>query len=160
MIYNQDSLELNETIKAWQEFIDQNEWRKLINGVTPKQSDCLVYELPNYLNRADEEFIVADMRQIPFSAPHYHPEKDVEIYFVLQGSAQMVVGYEELEVVKGDVIVISPYCAHYAIPDNEFVIAAVSVPPFNPNNFILITKNISGVKFSQERFEQLTKKHI
>jgi len=158
MIYNQDSLELNETIEAWQEFVNQNDWRELINGVTPKQSDCLVYELPNYLSRDNEEFVIADMRQVPFSAPHYHPEKDIEIYVVLQGNASMVVGFEEQRVTMGDVIVIPPYSAHYAIPDKDFVIAAVSVPPFNQNNFILITENQPGVKFSKEQFEKLTKK--
>lgn len=158
MIYNQDSLEFSDTINAWQAFINQNDWHELINGVTPKQSDCLVYELPNYLNRLNEEFVVADMRQVPFSAPHYHPEKDVEIYFVLQGSALMVVGFEEQRVVAGDTIVIPPYCAHYAIPDKDFVIAAVSIPPFSPNNFILITENQPGVKFSKEQFEKLIQK--
>lgn len=156
MIYNQGSLEVNDTIDAWQKFIDQNDWRELINGVNPKQPDC--YELPNYLNRYNEDFAIVDMSKVSFSDPHYHPEKDVEIYFVLQGSALMVVGLEEQCVINGDVIVIPPYYAHYAIPDKNFVIAAVNIPPFNPNNFILITENQPGVKFSKEQFEKLTKK--
>jgi mannose-6-phosphate isomerase-like protein (cupin superfamily) len=156
MMYDQALPELQATITAWQNFLNQNDWQKLIDGVNPKQSDCLVYELSNFLDRPNEDFAIADMRQIQFSEPHYHPDKDIEIYFVIQGSALTVIGNKELNVATGDVIVIPPYNVHYAIPDKNFVIAVVNIPPFNPKNYIVATNNDPSINFNQEQFNRLT----
>lgn len=148
---------VNEIVNAWQNFLKSKNWKELIAGVTPKHIGCgIIYELPNFLNRAHESFAIADMREILFSEPHYHPHEDIEIYFVLQGTAHIVVGKNESFVSQGDVIIIPPNTAHFTIPDNEFVIAAVNTPPFKPEHYIVITETNPLVDFDQEQFIRLS----
>jgi mannose-6-phosphate isomerase-like protein (cupin superfamily) len=149
---------LKETITAWQAFLAQHPWQTLIKNVTPKEIGCgRVYELPNFLNRPNESLAIADMRHIPFSEPHYHPKGNTEIYFVLAGHALVVVGNKERKVQPGDVITIPPLTAHYAVPDKEFVIAAVIMPPFQPDHYVVLTHTEPAVHFNEEQFKKLIK---
>lgn len=148
---------VDEIIMSWQHYINANNWKKLISGVTPKHTGCgTIYELPNFLNRPNESFAIADMRAIPFSEPHYHPGEDIEIYFVLQGSAHIFVGKSERSVYPGDVVIIPPNIAHFAIPDYEFIIAAVNTPPFKPEHYIVVTQTNPAVNFDYDKFLNLT----
>src|SRR5579872_5682518 len=93
--------EKNRMIKTWQQYFQQlHSWEKLIVNFTPKQTGCgRVYELKNPINRPNESFAIADMRNISFADPHYHTE--MEIYFILQGEGIVVVGKKEERVKKG-----------------------------------------------------------
>jgi len=65
---NIKNLEISQLVGAWQDFLATADRHTLIQGVTPKDSGCgLIYELPNFLNRANESFAIADMGHIPFS---------------------------------------------------------------------------------------------
>lgn len=148
----------DETIRAWQDFLSKNDWQKLIEGVTPKQTGCgPVYELPNYLERPHQSFAIADMRGGEVAEPHYHPDEDVEIYLVLQGRALVVVGGEERQVGPGDAVVIPPNNVHFTIPDKEFVIAAINTPEFQPSHYVAIDPKLSNpaLHFNAEQFKRL-----
>lgn len=152
---------LQETIQAWQAFLSENDWRKLIEGVTPKQTGCgPVYELPNHLERPNESFAIADMREVKVAEPHYHPGECVEIYLVLQGSATVVVGGEEHKVGPGDSVIIPPDNAHFTVPNNEFVIAAVNIPAFQLDHYVVIdpTKSDPKLHFDAEQFRRFSVK--
>lgn len=144
-------------IAAWLIFLAQHTWQDLIKNCPPSSDNgCgIVYDfLPNPLNRKDESFAIVDMRKTAVAEPHYHP--DVEIYFVLQGKALVVIGHEKHHVGMGDVVVIPPYKAHYALPNNEFVIACVNTPPFTPDKYIPLTASNNAVEFDYDEFKQLT----
>lgn len=154
----QNHVDIKEIVSAWRCFLaSKNNWQELISGCPAIPSKCgLVYELPNFLNQADEGFAIVDMRELSFAEPHYHPDNDIEVYFVLQGTALVVVGKHELRVATGDVIVIPPNKAHFTIPDNNFVIAVVNTPPYTPEHHIVLTESNSLVDFNQDQFERLT----
>ena len=58
--------------------------------IHPKPTGCgPVYELKNPIERPNESFAIADMREIQVAEPHYHPE--TEIYFVLEGRGRMFI---------------------------------------------------------------------
>lgn len=156
MAMTPDSIQI--LVAAWQDFLNTSDWQKLIRNAAPKPSGCgLVYELPNYLNRPEESFTIADMRALDFAEPHYHPTDNYEIYLVLQGEAVVVVGGEEQKVKTGDVVVIPPDTAHFTIPDKNFVIAAVNTPPFKPENYIKLTETESNpaFRFDAEQFNRI-----
>ena len=141
-------------IAAWHQFFAENNWRELIQGYTPKKNGCgIIYELPNFLNRPKESCAMADMRNIAFAEPHYHPE--LEIYFVIEGSATIVIGTTAYQIKKGDYIVIPPNKAHFIIPDSNFIIGIINTPPFNANNYVALTESNSVVEFDYQQFKQL-----
>jgi mannose-6-phosphate isomerase-like protein (cupin superfamily) len=142
-------------VSAWQDFLNTSNWQKIIKGCAPLYGPCgIVYELPNFLNRPNEGLAIVDMRQLDFAEPHYHP--DLEIYFVLQGEALVVVGYETYKVKKGDVVVIAPFKAHYTIPDDNFVIACVNIPPYTPESYIPLNESNHAVDFDYLLFKKDT----
>jgi mannose-6-phosphate isomerase-like protein (cupin superfamily) len=145
------TMEYNSIIAAWQEYFAQHDWRQMINGHTPIRNGCgMVYDVPNLVQRADESMAIVDMSVLTFGEPHYHPI--VEIYFVLQGQALVVVGTEKHYAQTGDVIVIPPYTAHYTLPYGEFVIACVNTPPFTPESYIALTQTDASVAFDYDEF--------
>lgn len=155
-ITNHYSTNIQELVSSWQQFLFQNPWHELIKNRTPLKVGCgTVYELPNFLNRPNEDFAIVDMRDILYAEPHYHPENDYEIYFVLQGTAIVVVGRFEHHVKRGDVIVISPNKAHFTIPDENYVLACVNTPPYNPEHFIVLTETNENFEFDKEQFDRL-----
>lgn len=121
----------------------------------PINGNCgIVYELPNFLKRPNEGFAIVDMRELAFTEPHYHP--DLEIYFVLQGQALVIVGNEKYAVQQGDVVVIPPFKAHYVIPNDECVIACINTPPYTPESYIPLKESNTAVEFDSELFMQRT----
>ncbi len=142
-------------VDAWQDFFNESNWQELIKGYSPIYGNCgIVYDLPNFLNRLNEGLAIVDMRQLDAAEPHYHP--DLEVYFVLQGEALVVVGNERYSVKKGDVVAILPFKAHYTIPNEEFVIACINVPPYTPESYIQLTASNAAVDFDSKQFEKDT----
>lgn len=151
--------EIQESVSAWSEFLKNQNWEQLIVGKNPEQCGCgLVYELPNYLGRAQESFAIADMRNIAFSEPHYHSAEVTEIYFILQGAGIVVVGDTEYTVKAGDVIVTPPLTTHYVIPDKECVLAVVNIPAFRIEDYHVVTETNPAVKFDKEQLVRLVDK--
>lgn len=151
---------VDELVAAWQAYFKTvDEWQELIEGVEPKATGCgPVYELENRLGRTNESLAIADMRSIKYATPHYHANGEAEVYFVLNGSGLVVVGNEEKQAEKSDVVVIPPDTAHYTIPDkvHGLVLAVVNTPPFNPENAVDIVEDSPEVAFDLSKFKQLT----
>ncbi len=115
---------------------------------------------PSELDRPDEDFAIADMRELSknqgYSEPYYHPEGVIEIYIVLGGFALSVNGGVEQRLGPGDVLITPSMTMHYVIPDDECVIAAISRPPFTPESYIPISATDPSVGFDEAQFERLT----
>lgn len=140
----------------WRYFIKQLKWEDVIKNVIPRESGCgLVYEIEATRGLPAGDFAIVDMRNIHVSEPHYHCNGEIEIYFVLAGTALIVVSGIEYQVKTGDVIIIEPNKAHFTIPDKNFVIAAVNIPSFNPENYILLDQTNHSVGFDLEEFNKI-----
>jgi mannose-6-phosphate isomerase-like protein (cupin superfamily) len=153
--------DMKDRIAAWQAFLSkpENSWQQVVAHKPSRNSNCgVVYELENFLNDPNEGFAIVDMRNLAFAEPHYHLHDEVEIYIVLQGTACVVVGKEERYVVVGDVIVTLAGTAHYVIPDDQFVIAVINTPPFDPKKYVQLTQTNESVSFDYEQFTRLVKK--
>jgi hypothetical protein len=63
--------DMQEVVGAWQSYLNTVEnWEALVKGVEPKVGGCgLVYELPNPIERPNESFAIADMRELDISEP-------------------------------------------------------------------------------------------
>jgi mannose-6-phosphate isomerase-like protein (cupin superfamily) len=158
MIYNTSRTpEIEALITAWQRYIaTMGDWQKLVAGVTPKQTYCgPVYELASPLNRPNESFAIADMREVKIAEPHYHIGGEIEIYFILLGSGLTVIGGKELRIVAGDVIVTSPGTTHFTIPDENLVLIAINTPPLSPSNSIHIEATDPSFKYDHDQYERL-----
>ncbi len=132
------------------------DWQNVVEGVTPKATYCgPVYEPTSPLDRPDESFAIADMREIKVAEPHYHSGGETEIYFILTGSGVTVVGGEELQIKSGDVIVTPPQTAHFTIPKEDLVLIVINTPPFNPDNNIHVDDTNPEVKYDHEQFKKL-----
>lgn len=158
MIFNTtNDPKIGELITAWQQYADKlDNWRKLIEGTTPKQTYCgPVYEPESPLDRVDESFAIADMRKVKVTEPHYHTNGETEIYFIISGSGLTVVSNEELQVNAGDVIVTPPEAVHFTIPKGDLVMIVINTPPFNPANNIHVDEAQTDVGFDREQYERL-----
>jgi len=152
-----DHLELQRLIDRWHIYFEQRAWQTLIEGYEPIATSCgIVYELPNALGFRDEGLAIVDMRTLPVAEPHYHPDNCYEIYFVLQGTALVVVAGVEQQVKIGDIVVIPPNKAHFTIPDKEYVIGVINTPPYTPESYIPLTASREDVAFDAHRFNMLT----
>jgi mannose-6-phosphate isomerase-like protein (cupin superfamily) len=154
--------DIDALIAAWQPYCAGiQDWQALVHGVTPKQTGCgPIYELPSPLkDRPNESFAICDMREVTVADPHYHPTENWEFYFVLSGTATVVVGEKERHAKKGDVITIPPDTAHFTIPAHDFVIAAVNNPPFTPGSYITLGASDEArleVEFDLAQYRRLT----
>jgi mannose-6-phosphate isomerase-like protein (cupin superfamily) len=133
--------DMNEVVGAWQEYLaGVSDWEELVKGVEPKVGGCgLVYELPNPIDRPEESFAIADMRQLELSDPHKHINGETEIYFVLQGVGRIAVGSEIKELTQGTVIVTPPDTVHITLPGENLLLAVVNTPPFELDNYVSVT---------------------
>ncbi|MBS0621611.1 MAG: hypothetical protein JSR80_01470 [Verrucomicrobia bacterium] len=63
-----------DLVDIWQCYLRTvNDWKVLIKDRLSKQTACgPVYELANAIERANESFAIADMRNVPCAMPHYH----------------------------------------------------------------------------------------
>lgn len=146
---------MKELIAFWVSFLATHSWHDLIKNIEPKKVGCgIVYELP-HLSKPGQDFAIVDMREIAVAEPHYHINGETELYFVLQGTAVVVVGKQERHVQKGDVIVTLPHTTHFTISDKDFVLAVVSTPSVNMNNYVPIFESDATVGFDKEQYERL-----
>ena len=149
------NVQAQKTVKKWHNFLSSiSDWQLLIKNMQPNECGCgLVYEIPNPIPAENESFAIADMRNLAFAEPHYHPE--TEIYFILQGSGLVVVGGQEIAVQKGSVVIIPSNVAHFTIPEKDLVMAVVNTPPFNAANYHPLTQENAMVKFDRKQFDRL-----
>lgn len=150
--------QMEEVVAAWKPYLDAVEdWHQVVEGVEPKPTGCgPVYELPNPVNRPNESFAIADMRELEVTEPHYHANGETEIYVVLQGLGTIVVGMKEQRIEKGSVIVTPPDTTHFTIPDSDLVLAVINTPPFKPENYVVVSETDHKVGFDQEQFARLS----
>ncbi len=132
-----DFLEITE---AWGNYLaNADDWQILVEGVEPKVGGCgNVYELPNPIDRPNESFAIADMRELEMSEPHMHINGEVEIYIVLKGLGQIAVGDRILPMAEGSVFVTPPDTMHCVIPEKDLVLAVINTPPFEMDNYIVV----------------------
>lgn len=132
-----------EVVEVWSGYLATlGNWQTLVEGVKPKQTGCgPVYELPNPIDRPNESFAIADMRQLELSEPHKHINGETEIYFVLQGDGKIAVGSEIYDLSPGASIVTPPDTVHITRPGKDLVLAIVNTPPFNAENYITVNAN-------------------
>lgn len=149
--------EIDEMVAAWIGYVDMlGNWQDLITGLTPKASGCgPLYELPNPLGRPDEGFAIADMRQLSFTEPHYHPQGTWEFYIALQGTGRVFVGGKEYRISKGGIVIIPPETAHFVLPIDDLIIATIVTPSLRSGQYIRLTKSEPRVKFDQAQFSRL-----
>ena len=158
MIFNTtNNPKTKELVAAWQQYAaTMGDWRKLVDGVTPKETYCgPVYEPTSPLNRPNESFAIADMRGVKVAEPHYHAGGEIETYFIISGSGLTVVGGEELQVKAGDVIVTPPETAHFTLPKENLVMVVINTPPFDPDNNIRVDESKPDVKYDHKQFKKL-----
>lgn len=140
-----------ELIDAWKQFFATHNWQELIQKVAPAPSQCgIVYDLPNYLNRPNESIAVVDMRTTLYAQPHYHP--DLEVYIILEGTAIIAVGSNKYHAKQGDIISVWPFSGHYIIPDQNFVLACVNVPPYTQASHIPLYASDDFLDFDYDDF--------
>ena len=151
-----------EVVEAWTAYTSTiNDWETLVAGVTPKATDCgPVYEIPNPINRPNESFAIADMRELTQTGAHYHTNGDVEIYIVLIGHGKVFVGGQEIKLEPGTVSVTPPDTAHFTIPTENLVLAVVNTPPFNRANAVSLTETNQSVGFDKDQYDALTTSSI
>lgn len=164
MFSTKQQQELNELVTQWQNFFNINpSWQDMVHGYAPITTGCgIVYELPNFLNRPNEGLAIVDMRQLSFAEPHYHPNDCIEIYFVLQGTALVVIAGRQQQVRAGDVVVIPSNQAHFTIPDDEYVIGVINTPPYTPESYVVLEESNADVAFDYDQFKTMSvrKKHV
>ncbi len=148
--------EVDAVVRTWTAYTDTiDDWETLVEGIAPKPTDCgPVYELPNPIDRPNESFAIADMRELKYTGPHYHTGGEVEIYIVLTGVGKVIVGGKESELRPGSVSVTPPNTTHFTIPTKNLVLAVVNTPPFTPANAVSITETDVAVGFDKAQFEQ------
>ena len=149
--------EIDEVVQAWTAYTSTiDNWETLVAGIEPKPTDCgPVYDIPNPIDRPNDSFAIADMRQVEITGPHYHTNGEVEIYIVLTGLGRLFVGSEEVEL-KPAVVSVTPLdTTHFTIPTENLVLAVVNTPPFDPNNAVTVTSDDPAHKFDARQYEAL-----
>ncbi len=148
---------MDEIVSAWKQYLDNlKDWEAVINGVTPKKTQCgPVYEPESPLPDRTETFAISDMRSVKVALPHYHKNGETEVYFVIQGSGLTVVGGEEFQLEKGSVVVTPPNITHFTIPKNDLVIIVINTPNFNAENIVEPMESDPEVKFVKEQYDKL-----
>ncbi len=148
--------DLVERLEYWSVFFKQHDWKELIKKGQPIQVGCgTVYPLGSVEGRSNEDYAIADMGTIKFAAPHYHKE-NIEIYFVLQGTATIVVGGEEYSVSEDDCLIMLPNTSHYTIPHDNFVVGVVNKPPFSVDDEYLLHETDAETKYDHQQLLRLT----
>lgn len=146
---------INTIVSIWSKYLESVDWKDLIADVKPSPTGCgPVYEIANPIERPNESFAIADMRNLETTEPHYHPV-ETEIYFVLQGTGIISIGGEVRSLKVGDVVVTPPGIAHFTIPENNLVLAVVNTPPFKPENYVPLTETNKEASFDMSQYETL-----
>ncbi len=75
---------------------------------------------------------------------------------VLEGSAALVAGGEELSLRAGATLVIPPDTAHFTLVDG-LVLVAINTPPFEDSDYLVLEDSNMEVGFDIAQYERLTK---
>ncbi len=152
---------MDEIVNAWKQYLDNlNDWQSIVDEVTPKITQCgPVYEPASPLPERSETFAISDMRDVKVAYPHYHKNRESEIYFVIQGTGLTVVGGEEIALEKGSVVVTPPNTTHFTIPEHDLVMMVINTPDFNADNIVELTKSDPNVKFDKRQYDKLVQKY-
>lgn len=147
---------MNEVVRAWSEYLATvDNWETLVEGIEPKVGGCgLVYEVPNPIERPDESFAIADMRQLEISEPHKHINGEAEIYFVVQGVGKIAVGNEIHDLAPGTSIVTPPDTVHITLPGKDLVLAVVNTPPFDIANYVVVNADDEAVSSTIKQLKE------
>lgn len=150
--------QMHSVAEAWASYLNTvDDWQQLTAGIEPKPTGCgPVYEIENPIDRPNESFAIADMRNLRFAEPHYHPNEETEIYIVLQGFGLIVVGGREQKIQKRSVVITPPNTTHFTIPESGLVIAVINSPSFSPENYAPIAQTDPKVGFDEQQFIRLT----
>lgn len=153
--------QMQDLVNTWTAYLTSREfdWLAAVDGVAPKDfGSGLIYELGNPLARGNEDFAIADMRNVDIADPHYHLNDETEIYIVIQGTGTVVVGNHPREVGPGDVVVTHPGTAHYTVPHDQLVLGVINTPPFDASNYASLSESDDSVAFDAELFARLSKR--
>ena len=133
--------DINEVMEVWGDYIRMiNDWESLVEGIEPKVGGCgLVYEVPNPIDRPNESFAIADMRQLELSEPHRHDNDEVEIYFVIAGVGKIAVGDDIQDLTPGTAVPTPSGTVHITLPGEGLILAVVNTPPFNIDNYVPVS---------------------
>lgn len=141
-------------VDVWREYLKNADWESLIANKEPIETGCgPVYELPNPIERPGEGFAIVDMRNLSVTEPHYHPV-GTEIIIVLQGRGVYYIGTERYALETGDAAIIPPNTAHYGVPEDNFVVAAINTPPYRPEDYVVLTESNFTVKFDIDNYNK------
>jgi mannose-6-phosphate isomerase-like protein (cupin superfamily) len=148
---------MDEIVKVWTQYLNNlKDWQAIIEGVTPKQTQCgPVYEPKSPLPDRNETFAISDMRDVKVAYPHFHKNGETEVYFVVQGAGLTVVGGKEIKLEKGSVVVTPPNTTHFTIPKSDLVMIVINTPDFNAENIVEPTESDPNIKFDKEQYERL-----
>jgi len=129
---------IDELVRVWSNYFRSlRDWEALTKGIASKQTGCgLIYELPNPIDRPNESFAIADMRQLKTTEPHKDIAIIAEVYFCLQGTGTVTVGDKQYTLKPGVHVVIPPDVVHFTAITKDLVIAVVSTPPFDPAQYV------------------------
>lgn len=149
--------EINKVIAAWKPYLEEIvDWEALVQGITPKETTCgPVYELDNPIDRPNESFAIADMRELDFAVPHKHINGETEIYYALKGFGTVAVGEQVSRFETGTFVITPPDTYHATLPGEGLVVAVINTPPFDARNVVeaddnqvAVTRTILGLKDS------------
>lgn len=147
------SEKMQTTIDSWRDIVAGiDDWQKVVEGLQPDPEAVDsgdVYDLPDFVPNNTESFAIVDLSRIAqkggVDEPHYHKrieesEGEVEVHIPISGRATMVVGQEAYEIGEDglDHLVIPPEVAHFIIPGEGFVDGVVSIPSFDPENYVVV----------------------
>ncbi|HUS25970.1 MAG TPA: hypothetical protein VMY99_01315 [Nevskiaceae bacterium] len=140
--------DINEVMEVWGDYISTiDDWELMVKGIEPKVGGCgLVYEVPNPIDRPQESFAIADMRQLELSEPHSHANGEVEIYFIIAGVGKIAVEGENIQDLSPGARIYTPSGKfHITLPGEGLVMAVVNTPPFNLDNYIPLSPDEESV---------------
>lgn len=150
----------DDIINFWIGYCKELEWQTAVQGITPRRSgNGWVYEMPTLAERPAESLAIVDMGGLPISDPHYHPDNNWEFYVVLAGEAMVYVGGRPQKVQKGGHVVVPPNIAHFTVPGEGYVLAAISSPPFSPEVYLPLTASNEAVQYDKVQFDRLAQQH-
>ncbi|HUD10405.1 MAG TPA: cupin domain-containing protein [Candidatus Saccharimonadales bacterium] len=148
---------IDEVVAAWKSYVDTlRDWQDIVKNTSPQVTGCgLVYEIPNPIQRLNESFAIADMRQLKVAEPHYH-NNETEIYIVIQGEGVSVVGHNEQKIGKDSVVITPPRTTHFTVPTDGLILAVINTPPFQRENYVSISETNAELQFDKSQFTRLT----
>ena len=96
---------------------------------------CPCGESRRVITAADDVVMGFHVTTIRDAEAHFHRRTE-EIYYVLEGTGELVVHGSSFDLSPGTVVYVRPGCVHRG--DGGFVAAIVCLPPFDPDDEVLV----------------------